>query len=94
MLIGIGMLQVVDGRVELIFCWWGDFALEEAGHTLVVGLEETDSSPIIPLDSVADFCGWDTGSAKAQVGGASDGNAHSCSHQATDPRVGEVPLLS
>ena len=61
---------------------------------LIVGLEETNSSPILPKDSAAGFIGWDSGSAKAQVCGPSYGNTNSCTHKAADLRVGEVPLLS
>ena len=61
---------------------------------LIVGLEETNSSPILPEDSVAGFTGWDLGSAKAQVCGPSYGNTNLCMHKAADLRVGEVPLLS
>ena len=61
---------------------------------LVVGLEETNSSPIFPKDLAAGFAGWDSGSTKIQVDGPSYGNAYSCMHKCADLRVGEVPLLS
>ena len=62
--------------------------------TLVVNLEEADSSSIIPLDSVAGSASWDAGSADAKMSRPSNGNAHSGSHQSTELRVGEAPLLS
>ena len=72
--------------------WWWDVG-GIAGlvlSVLIVGLEETNSSPILPEDSAAGIIGWDSGSAKSQV----DGNPNSCTHQVADLRVGKVPLLS
>ena len=62
--------------------------------SLVVSLEETNSGSIFPVDLSAHFTGWDSGSAKAQVSGSSNGNTYSGSQKAADLRVGEVPLLS
>ena len=76
--------------------WWWDVGgiVGLVLSVLIVGLEATNSSPILPEDSAAGFIGWDSGSMKAQVGGPSYGNANSCTHKAADLRVGEVPLLS
>ena len=77
--------------------WWWDVGgiVGLVLSVLIVGLEETNSSPILPEDSAAGgFTGWDAGSTKTQVGGQSYGNANSCTHEGADLRVGEVPLLS
>ena len=66
----------------------------DLAHILIVGLKETDSSPVLPTDTAADSTGWGSGSTKAKVGGSSNVNTYSGSHQAADLRVGEVPLLS
>ena len=44
---------------------------------LVVSLIQTDSSCVFPLDFAADVVCCDSRASDAQVGGSSDGNAHS-----------------
>ena len=61
--------------------------------TLVVDLEEADSSSVRPLDLSAGSACWDSGPTEAQVNSASNGNTYLSSHQSAELRVGEAPLL-
>ena len=75
----------------------GDACGQKVGRvgctTLIVGLKESDSSPIVPSDLAADPGSRSPGSAKAQVGGTSNGNTYSAPDKAADMGVWKSPLV-
>ena len=63
------------------------------GGKLIVGLKETDSSPVFPIDFAADFTCWYTGPTEAERSGSSSGNTDSSTHHSADQRIWLLPFL-
>ena len=80
LLLCLGGTILGESAVMLLGELQGDWFQLGLVDILIVGLKETDSSPVLPTDTAADSTGWSSGSTKTQVGGTSNGNTYSSSH--------------